>query len=62
VVHEVRVLELSPQFGELVLALDLGVLVVPQKLLFKLLFLGLDLVQLRGQHLLGGTCIAGFVG
>ena len=61
-VHEVGVLELGPQFGELVLALELGVLVVPQKLVFELLFLRLDLVQLRCQHLLSSTCIAGFVG
>lgn len=60
-VHEVGVLKLGPQFGELVLALELGVLVVPQKLVFELLFLRLDLVQLRGQNLLSSTCIAGFV-
>jgi hypothetical protein len=61
VVHEVGVLELGPQFGKLVLALELGVLEVPQKLVFELLFLRLDLVQLRGQNLLSSTCIAGFV-
>ena len=60
-VHEVGVLELGPQFGKLVLALELGVLEVPQKLVFELLFLRLDLVQLRGQNLLSSTCIAGFV-
>ena len=60
-VHEVGVLKLRPKFGELVLALELGVLVVPQKLFFQLLFLALDLEQLSGQHLLSGTCIARFV-
>ena len=60
-VHEVGVLKLRPQFGELVLALELGVLVVPQKFLFQLFFLALDLEQLSGQHLLSGTCVARLV-